>query len=225
MCPAPGRGGPGERTHRGQTGLKTAEDRGRERRDADELTAEPREGGLGKRGPLSEQSGQGGTARLTAPSKRSNLNLIRTAAAGPHQRAPPRFPSRGRSGPTEAPSPPKPGLRLPTRLDGLCPRGSSVNIHSVPREGGSRLPPGETAWEVPVGGKTTTVTRFLLFTEREQHHKGEGEVLRVLSPPLGWEPRHRDEARGSGGRLAAPRVPTPPGREGLRDEGSGQGYQ
>ena len=57
--------------------------------------------------------------------------------------APPGFPSRGRSDPAERLThPPKPGLQLPTGLQGLCPRGSSVNIHSIPREGGSRLPPG-----------------------------------------------------------------------------------
>lgn len=40
MYPAPGHGSPGKRMHGGQTGPKTAENRERERRDADELTAQ-----------------------------------------------------------------------------------------------------------------------------------------------------------------------------------------
>ena len=40
MYPAPGHGSPGKRVHAGQTGLQTAENRERERRDADELTAQ-----------------------------------------------------------------------------------------------------------------------------------------------------------------------------------------
>lgn len=100
--------------------------------------------------------------------------------------APPGFPSRGRSDPAERLThPPKPGLQLPTGLQGLRPRGSSVNIHSIPREGGSRLPPGETACEVPVGGKTKKASWFLFLTELKQHHEGVGEGPRVLSLPLG----------------------------------------
>lgn len=58
---------------------------------------------------------------------------------------------------------------------------TSVNIHSISREGSGCLSPRETAFEVPVRGKEEK-GQFFFLRVCKQHHKGECEVFKVSGP-------------------------------------------